>query len=55
MTGYLGGAIAIQVRAAAPTFSLIFPVIIGALLWGGLFLRDHQLRLLIPVRRLSAR
>ncbi|NJM40141.1 MAG: DoxX family protein [Anaerolineae bacterium] len=44
MTGYLGGAVATQVRAGADTFSLVFPLIIGALLWGGLYLRDSRLR-----------
>ena len=44
LTGYLGGAIALQVRIGAEPFSLVFPLIIGALLWGGLILRDLQLR-----------
>jgi hypothetical protein len=53
LTGYLGGAIATQVRAGAPLFSVVFPIIIGALLWGGLFLREQRLRMLIPLRRYS--
>src|SRR5215212_6916439 len=32
LTGYLGGAIATQVRAGAPMFSIVFPIIIGALI-----------------------
>ena len=51
MTGYLGGAIATQMRVGAEPFSIVFPIIIGALIWGALFLRDSQLRALIPVRR----
>jgi hypothetical protein len=51
LTGYLGGAIATQVRAGSAPFSLIFPVIIGAMVWGGLWLRDDRLRALIPLRR----
>lgn len=51
LTGYLGGAVAIQARIGAELFSLVFPLIIGALLWGGLFLRDPQLRALVPLRR----
>lgn len=51
LTGYLGGAVAIQMRSGAELFSLVFPLIIGALLWGGLFLRDPQLRVLVPLRR----
>lgn len=49
LTGYLGGAVASHVRLSA--FSQIpFPVIFGALLWGGLVLRDPRLRALIPLR-----
>jgi hypothetical protein len=44
LTGYLGGAVAIQARVDAPIFSLVFPIILGALLWAGLTLRDRQLR-----------
>jgi hypothetical protein len=51
LTGYLGGAIATQVRATSPLFSIVFPVIIGALIWGGLFVRDERLRTLIPMRK----
>ena len=50
LTGYLGGAIATQVRAGSPLFSIVFPVIVGALIWGGLFLREARLRALIPLR-----
>jgi hypothetical protein len=50
LTGYLGGAIATQVRAESPLFSVIFPVIIGAMVWGGLFLRETRLRALVPLR-----
>ena len=49
LTGYLGGAVATQVRADQGAFAIIFPVIIGALIWGGLYLRDHRLRNLIPL------
>ncbi len=49
LTGYLGGATATQVRLGDPWF--LFPVGLGVLAWGGLFLRDARLRALIPVRR----
>jgi hypothetical protein len=49
LTGYLGGAIATQLRSGAPAFPVVFPLIIGALLWGGLYLRDQRLRALIPL------
>jgi len=51
LTGHLGGAIATHLRAGSSWFQLLFPLIIGALVWGGLYLRDQRLRTLVPVRR----
>jgi DoxX-like family len=48
LTGYLGGATATHVRIGDPLFFI--PVILGVLVWGGLFLRDDRLRALIPLR-----
>ena len=50
LTGYLGGAVATHVRVSAPLFNAIFPALLGALLWGGLWLRDKRLRELLPLR-----
>src|SRR5215211_8766433 len=50
LTGYLGGAVATHVRVGDPLFSVLFPVLVGALIWGGLYLRDERLRALIPLR-----
>jgi hypothetical protein len=51
LTGYLGGAVATHLRAGDPLFShILFPTYLGALLWGGLYLRDDRLRALIPLR-----
>lgn len=47
LTGYLGGAVATHVRFGSPLFSVAFPILLGALLWGGLALRDHRLRALL--------
>jgi DoxX-like family len=47
LTGYLGGAVASHVRVGDPVFPVVFPVIIGILFWGGLYLRDDRLRTLI--------
>lgn len=44
LTAYLGGAVATQLRAQSAWFPTIFPVIVGALLWSGLVLRNPQLR-----------
>lgn len=52
LTGYLGGAVASQVRAGNPLFThVLFPVYFACLLWGGLYLRDANLRALVPLRR----
>ena len=45
LTGYLGGAVATHVHAGDGRFQALFPVVFGALLWGGLVLRDRRLRL----------
>jgi hypothetical protein len=50
LTGYLGGAVATHVRAGEGWFPILFPVVFGALLWGGLYLRDPRLRALAPLR-----
>ncbi len=48
LTGYLGGAVATHVRLGNPWFShILFPVYLGILIWGGLYLRDARLRSLI--------
>ncbi len=51
LTGYLGGAVAANVRVGDPLFETFFPVIFGVLIWAGIFLRDDRLRTLIPLRR----
>src|SRR5262249_29132094 len=52
LTGYLGGATATQVRVENPWF--IFPVVVGVLVWAGLFLRNGRLRPLFPLQSLKA-
>ncbi len=49
LTGYLGGAVNTHVRASGPVFNILFPVILGAMLWGGLYLTDGRLPRLIPL------
>jgi hypothetical protein len=51
LTGYLGGAVATQLRVGAVLFNLLFPVIHGVLLWGALVLRDDRLRTFISLRQ----
>ncbi|MEN3328512.1 MAG: hypothetical protein V7638_3319 [Acidobacteriota bacterium] len=47
LTAYLGGAVATHVRVNGPLFSILMPVILGAMLWGGLYLRDERVRSLV--------
>ena len=49
LTGYLGGAVATQVRAGEGAFPIVFPIIMAALLWLGLYLRIPSLRVLVPI------
>ena len=52
LTGYLGGAVAANLRIGTPLLSnVLFPVYIGILAWAGLYLRDARLRELFPVRK----
>ena len=51
LTGYLGGAVASNVRAGMPLFNVVFPLIIAALVWGGLWLRDLRVRNLLGRQR----
>ena len=52
LTGLLGGAIATHLRVGSPVFShLLFGAYLGLMVWGGLWLRDPQLRALLPLRR----
>lgn len=48
LTGYLGGAIATHVRIGEP---FVIPLLLGVSLWAGLYLRNANLRALIPLRR----
>ena len=48
LTGYLGGATATHVRVGD---AFVAPIVLGVLVWGGLFLRDPRIRALIPLRR----
>lgn len=51
LTGYLGGAVATHVRVGADLFPILFPVVFGAFVWLGIYLRDERLRALVPLRR----
>ena len=52
LTGYLGGAVAIQLPTGNSLFGeILFPIYVGVIVWGAIFLRDEKLRALIPWRR----
>ena len=50
LTGCMGGAVAIQMRAGSSIFEQVFPVLLGIVMWAGLHLRDCGLRRVFPVR-----
>ena len=48
LTGYMGGAIATHVRVGNPLLThTLFPIYVAVLFWGGLFLRDERLRVVL--------
>jgi hypothetical protein len=50
LTGYLGGAVATNVRAGLPLAGyVLFPVYVGVLAWLGLYLRNIRIRRTLPV------
>src|ERR1700694_5446509 len=52
LTGYLGGAMASHLRIGSPLLShTLFGLYLGLVVWGGLVVRERNLRTLIPFRR----
>jgi hypothetical protein len=51
LTGYLGGAVASHLRAGDDSFKVLFPAVFGAMVWGGLYLRDPRIRAIVPMRK----
>jgi hypothetical protein len=50
ITAFLGGAVAVNLRAGMPLFSnTLFGVYIGLIAWAGLWLRDPRVRGLLPI------
>jgi hypothetical protein len=47
VTGYLGGAILTHLRVGDPCYA---QVILGVMVWAGLYLREPRLRALIPLK-----
>ena len=51
LTGYLGGATAIHLRAGSGAFPIVFSVAFGVLVWTGLVLREPRLLWTILLRQ----
>lgn len=51
LTGFLGGAVAANIRIGNPIFNTLFPIIFAALVWTGIFLREPRLSTLVPLRK----
>lgn len=52
LTGFLGGTIATHMPRPEPLLPhIVTALVMGVIVWGGLWLRDPQLRALLPWRR----
>lgn len=50
LTAQLGGAIASHLRVDNPLFShTLFPVYVGIIMWGSLWLKNESLRSIVPI------
>lgn len=49
LTGYLGGAVAVQLRIGNPMFETWFPVLFAGVAWLGIYLRIPRLRAVLPL------
>jgi small-conductance mechanosensitive channel len=49
VTGYFGGAVCLSLRFEPA--GAIVALVIGVLAWGGLYIRDPRIRVLIPLKR----
>jgi hypothetical protein len=50
LTGYLGGAVAAQMRVGNPPFETLFPIIVGSVVWAGIAMRDRRVLALLAPR-----
>lgn len=52
LTGYLGGAVFTHMRVEGSLFGeTLFPVYMGIVVWGALYLRDKRVREVMPISR----
>jgi hypothetical protein len=50
LTGYLGGATFVHVHQGDSIGTLLTPIIVGVVVWLGVFLREPRLRAIVPWR-----
>lgn len=56
LTGYLGGAVASNLRIMNPLFSnTLFPIYFAILVWGGIYLRDNFISQFVPFRKTESK
>jgi len=51
LTGFLGGAAFVHIRVNGSAWDVGENVVIGVAAWAGIWLRDEQLRSMLPFRR----
>ena len=49
LTGYLGGAVATNLRLHNPAFNTWFPIVFGILAWIGVWLRERKVSQVFPL------
>jgi hypothetical protein len=49
LTGYLGGAVATNLRLHNPAFNTLFPLVFGILAWVGVWLRERRVGEVFPL------
>jgi hypothetical protein len=50
IASYLGGAVCANVLSHQPVFNSCFAITFGILTWLGVYLREHRLRALVPIK-----
>lgn len=49
LTGWLGGAVATHIINGDPTFNVLFPIIVGIIVWFALWLRSEKVQQLVSL------
>jgi hypothetical protein len=54
LTGYLGGAASLIIRAGMVEHPYFFPIVFEILIWAALYIREESLQPLIPLKKKSS-